>query len=69
MNDSPFAARPMTTIKKRDDKASREFWDSVEEAKKDWQSQRPSWFEELEERQQKADAAAPEVSGRTILCD
>lgn len=58
----------MTTIKKLDDEASRRFWNSVEEIKQSWQTQRPSWYEEFEERKEHRTASEPRVPPRAVTC-
>jgi hypothetical protein len=66
---SPGAAA-MTTIKKLDDEASRQFWDSVEEIKQGWQTERPSWYEEFEERKEHPTSAeASSAPSHRLNCD
>jgi hypothetical protein len=49
------------SLKKRDDPASKDFWDFVEKATDDWRQQQPDWSRELdrERRSGKERSCAP----------
>jgi len=64
---SSKAATPMT-LKKRDDQASRDFWDYVEKSKRDWQAQQPSWSRELEQRQERTAIEHPVDDRKPLAC-
>jgi hypothetical protein len=66
--ESSSARATIMTLKNRDDQASREFWDYVEQSKKDWQAQRPSWSRELEQRQERSSAQPQREPTTSLVC-
>lgn len=59
--DTPSPSAATMTLKNLDDQDSKEFWDHVEKAKREWQASEPSWSRRDDSKTSSADSSRDAV--------